>query len=47
MVMDRIDAQGTELFIKDPSKDMQAFWDRYVKAKNANDTLNKIFINEL
>ena len=47
MVMDRIDAQGTELFIKDPSKEMQAFWESYVKAKNANDTLNKIYVNEL
>ena len=47
MVIDRIDAQGTELFIKDPSKEMQAFWESYVKAKNANDTLNKIYVNEL
>ncbi|MBR6493321.1 MAG: YihY/virulence factor BrkB family protein, partial [Paludibacteraceae bacterium] len=47
MVMDRIDAQGTELFIKDPSKEMQAFWDRYTALKDSNKALKKIYINEL
>ena len=47
MVIERIDAQGTELFLQAPSPQMQAFWDSYTKVKETNKTLNQILVNEL
>lgn len=47
MVLDRIDAQGTEQFLQATSKEMQAFWKKYLNIKNSHNELNKIFINEL
>ena len=47
MVIERIDAQGTEEFLQSPTPEMQAFWERYVRAKKAHNTLDKIFVNEL
>ncbi|MBR4705976.1 MAG: YihY/virulence factor BrkB family protein [Paludibacteraceae bacterium] len=47
MVLDRIDAQGTEQFLQATSKEMQAFWKKYLNIKNSHNELSKIFINEL
>ena len=47
MVINRIDAQGTELFLQSPSPEMQAFWDNYKKVKSQQQTLDNILINEL
>ena len=34
MVISRIDAQGTELFLQSPSPEMEAFWKNYKELKN-------------
>jgi membrane protein len=47
MVLERIDAQGSEEFLQSPTPEMQAFWERYVRAKKEHNTLDKIFVNEL
>ena len=47
MVIERIDAQGTELFLQAPSPEMQSFWESYTKVKETNKTLNQILVNEL
>ena len=47
MVLDRIDAQGTEQFLQSPTPEMQAFWEHYVQAKKAHTSLDKIYVNEL
>lgn len=47
MVIDRIDAQGTELFLQNPSEEMVNFWENYTKMKEKDTTLNQILVNEL
>lgn len=47
LVLDRIDAQGTEHFLQSPTPEMQAFWDHYLQAKKAHTSLDKIYVNEL
>ena len=47
MVIDRIDAQGTELFLQNPSEEMVNFWKNYTKMKEKDTTLNQILVNEL
>ena len=47
MVLDRIDAQGTEQFLQAPTKEMQAFWNSYLNIKKTHTSLDKIYINEL
>lgn len=47
MVMDRIDAQGTEQFLQSPSPEMQAFWEKYTRIKDTHSTLDKVLIDEL
>ena len=47
MVIERIDAQGTEQFLQAPTPEMQAFWDNYLKLKRTHTTLDKIYVNEL
>lgn len=47
MVIDRIDAQGTELFLQTPSEEMVNFWENYTKMKEKDTTLNQILVNEL
>ena len=47
MVISRIEAQGTELFLQAPTEQMQAFWDSYTRVKNAHRSLDNILINEL
>ena len=47
MVIDRIDAQGTEEFLQAPTLEMEAFWTNYLKLKKAHSSLDKILVNEL
>ena len=47
MVIERVDAQGTEQFLQAPTPEMQAFWDNYLKLKKTHTTLDKIYVNEL
>ena len=47
MVLERIDAQGTESFLQSPSDEMQAFWKRYTHLKKAHNSLANILINEI
>ena len=47
MVIDRIDRQGTEQFLQAPSQEMQAFWQSYLRMKDAHKSLDKILVNEL
>jgi membrane protein len=46
MVSDRIEQQGTERFLQNPSKEMQAFWDSYIRLKEQYRTLDEILIDE-
>jgi len=47
MVINRIDAQGSEQFLQAPTKEMQRFWKRYLQIKKNHQTFDEIFINEL
>jgi len=47
MVMERIDMQGTELFLQAPSDEMQTFWEHYVALKEKDNELNNILVSEL
>ena len=47
MVLDRIEAQGSEQFLQAPTPQMEEFWHKYMDAKVSHSTLNKILVNEL
>ena len=47
MVIERIDAQGTEAFLQAPSKQMQDFWNTYLQLKQKDKSLDNILVNEL
>ena len=47
MVISRIDAQGTELFLQSTTKEMKAFWKNYLRLKENHKTLDNILVNEL
>ncbi len=47
MVLGRIDEQGTEEFLQDPTEEMQQFWTRYVRLKSQHQTLDQVYVNEL
>lgn len=47
MVIDRIDSQGTEQFLQKPSKEMQKFWEHYVRIKQAHQSFDKVLVSEL
>ncbi|MBR6166900.1 MAG: YihY/virulence factor BrkB family protein [Paludibacteraceae bacterium] len=47
MVIDRIDAQGTEQFLQTPTREMRSFWKRYLQIKKTNQSFEKILINEI
>ena len=47
LVLDRVDAQGTEQFLQSTTPEMQAFWEHYLQAKKEHTSLDKIFVNEL
>ena len=47
MVLDRIDHQGTEEFLQSSTQEMKAFREKYNRLKTANNSLDKVFVNEL
>ena len=47
MVIDRIDKQGSEQFLQTPTKEMSAFWKRYLEVKKKHNSLDTILVNEL
>lgn len=47
MVISRIDAQGTELFLQSTTKEMKTFWEHYLRLKENHKTLDNILVNEL
>ncbi|MBQ2520462.1 MAG: hypothetical protein II540_04145, partial [Paludibacteraceae bacterium] len=47
MVIDRIDAQGTEQFLQTPTKEMRSFWKRYLQIKKTHQSFEQILINEI
>lgn len=47
MVFARIDEQGTEHFLHQPSEEMQRFWDRYLELKEQNYSMQQVCVSEL
>lgn len=47
MVADRIEQQGSEEFLRSPSKEMQAFWESYIQLKDQYRALDEILIDSL
>lgn len=47
MVIERIDKQGTEEFLRGASPEMQAFWQRFLQLKDEHNTLKNIRLDEL
>ncbi|MBO4689323.1 MAG: YihY/virulence factor BrkB family protein [Paludibacteraceae bacterium] len=47
MVVNRIEQQGVEHFLQAPSADMQAFWEKYLKAMEGNRSLDQVYIDKL
>lgn len=47
MVIERIDKQGTEEFLRGATPDMQAFWKRYLQLKDEHNSLKNIRVEEL
>lgn len=47
MVTGRIDAQGSEQFLQTPSKQMQTFWKRYIKLKDATYEQDQMLVRSL
>ncbi|MBO6074548.1 MAG: YihY/virulence factor BrkB family protein [Paludibacteraceae bacterium] len=47
MVVDRIDKQGLEEFIRGADEEMQAFWQRFQLLKDEHNTLKNVLVKEL
>lgn len=47
MVVDRIDKQGLEEFIRGADEEMQAFWQRFQQLKDEHNTLKNVLVKEL
>ena len=47
LVISRIDKQGTEEFLQAPSPEMEAFWQSYLRMKEAHQTLDQILVKEI
>ena len=47
MVIDRIDQQGTELFLQSTSPEMQAFWKKYLQLKKKHNSFDQMMVDEL
>jgi hypothetical protein len=47
MVIERIESQGTELFLQQPSPEMETFWESYLEMLQNHRELNKVPVNSL
>ena len=47
MVIGRIDQQGTEQFLQAPTEEMNAFWEKYLRMKEEQKSLDKILVSEI
>lgn len=47
MVVDRIDKQGLEEFIRGADEEMQSFWQRFQQLKDEHNTLKNVLVKEL
>ena len=47
MVLSRIDRQGAEEFLQNPSPEMQRFWEQYLRLKSSPQPLDQIRIDEM
>ena len=47
MVIERIECQGTEQFLQNPSEEMEQFWNRYTHIRQTHKTLDKVMVNEI
>lgn len=47
MVIERIDKQGTEEFLRGATPEMQAFWKRYMQLKDEHNSLKLVKVDEL
>ena len=47
LVIERIDKQGTEEFLRGATPEMQAFWQRFMQLKDEHNTLKNIRIDEI
>lgn len=47
MVFDRIDCQGSEQFLRNPSEGMQQFWERFVALKQSEESILHISVSSL
>ena len=47
MVISRIDEQGSESFLQNPTEEMQTFWIKYLHLKDEHKKLNQILITEI
>ena len=47
MVIERIESQGTELFLQQPSPEMETFWESYLEMLQNHRELNKVPVSSL
>ncbi len=47
MVYDRIDCQGAEMFLKNATKPMCAFWDKFVAIRKTHNNSDSTYIRDL
>lgn len=47
MVIDRIDQQGTELFLQSTTQEMRTFWESYLEIKKKCNSLDKVMVNKI
>lgn len=47
MVTERLETEGTELFLKNASSDMRRFWKRYLQLRDQHGTLRQVRVSEL
>ena len=47
MVIERIESQGTELFLQQPSQEMETFWESYLEMLQNHRELNKVPVSSL
>ena len=47
MVLERIDKQGTEMFLQSTSQQMHTFWKSYLRLQRTHQTLEQVFVSEI